>query len=48
LTDKAGEEGSTLVLGGVDPAYAASDFKYYDVRLQAWWVIDIQGVSVNG
>ncbi|EAR96068.1 eukaryotic aspartyl protease (macronuclear) [Tetrahymena thermophila SB210] len=47
LTDKAGEEGSALVLGGVDPQFAASDFKYYPVTLEAWWVIAVSKVTLG-
>lgn len=42
LTKKAGQDGSTLVLGGVDPQYAAGTFVYHPVTLDAWWVINIQ------
>jgi hypothetical protein len=33
LTGTAGEDGSSLVLGGVNPAYNASAFTYYPVSL---------------
>lgn len=47
LTDKAGEEGSALVLGGVDPQFASTPFKYYPVSLEAWWVIDVPQVTLG-
>lgn len=42
LTKKAGQDGSTLVLGGVDPQYASGTFVYHPVTLDAWWVLNIQ------
>lgn len=48
LTAESGADGSALVLGGVDPQYATTPFKYYPVRLQAWWVVDVRGITVNG
>lgn len=47
LTNQAGEEGSTLVLGGVDPQFAATPFKYYPVILEAWWVIEVSAVVLG-
>lgn len=47
LTSKAGEEGSSLVLGGVDPQFAATPFKYYPVTIEAWWVIDVTAVVLG-
>lgn len=48
LTSKAGVTGSTLILGGYDPQYASSDFKYYDVSMDAWWVLKSGGIDFNG
>ncbi|EGR32788.1 hypothetical protein IMG5_070700, partial [Ichthyophthirius multifiliis] len=47
LTNKAGQEGSRLILGGFDPQYAATPFKYYPVSLEAWWVIDVDRVALG-
>ena len=47
LTSVAGEEGSSLVLGGVDPQFAATPFKYYPVILEAWWVIEVSAVVLG-
>jgi len=32
----------------VDYAYNVTAFKYYPVKLQAWWVVYVQQVSCNG
>jgi len=50
LTSKAGKAGSTLVLGGYDPAFlqAGQTFKYYPVAMEAWWVLKSSGVNFNG
>lgn len=47
LTKKSGQDGSALVLGGVDPQYAAGDFVYHKVTLDAWWVVDIKAVKLG-
>lgn len=47
LTKEAGEAGSQLVLGGVDPAYAKSEFKYYDLTMENYWFIDMAGLSLG-
>ena len=33
LTKKAGQEGSSLVLGGINTAYASESFKYYKLAM---------------
>jgi len=48
LTPKAGQVGSTLVLGGVDDQFADGPFKYYPVAMEAWWVLKSGGVDFNG
>lgn len=47
LTPNAGEEGSALILGGVDPQYADGDFSYYPIALDAWWVLKSGGMTFN-
>ena len=37
LTAQADQAGSSLILGGVDASLATTPFKYYPVRLDAWW-----------
>lgn len=39
LTRKAGENGSALVLGGVDQKYYTGDFKYYKLKMQNYWAL---------
>ncbi len=48
LTKKAGEEGSSLVLGGVNPSYAVEPFKYYKLAMENYWTIDMDDVVFNG
>lgn len=48
LTKQAGTDGSRLVLGGVNPKYAAGDFKYYDLAHANYWMIAMDKLSVNG
>jgi hypothetical protein len=48
LTSTADQPGSTLILGGVDTSLASTPFKYYPVRLDAWWVLNIDSVTCNG
>jgi len=37
LTRESSAAGSSLVLGGVNPKYAASDFKYYPLSAESYW-----------
>lgn len=48
LTKKAGEAGSALVLGGVNPKYAAGDFKYYQLKMKNYWSLEMSDVIFNG
>jgi cathepsin D len=48
LTKKAGEEGSSLVLGGVNSAYATEAFRYYKLKMQNYWIIEMSDVVFNG
>lgn len=48
LTKKAGQNGSALVLGGVNAKYAASSFKYYPLKYHNYWIIDMTDLIFNG
>lgn len=48
LTKKAGQDGSAMVLGGVDNRYNASDFKYYDLKMKNYWITEMADVVFNG
>lgn len=48
LTKTAGQEGSALVLGGVNSKYAAEDFKYYPLKMKNYWTLDMTDVVFNG
>jgi len=47
LTPTPNEEGSALVLGGVNDSYYTGDFTYYPVALDAWWVLAADSIG-NG
>ena len=47
LTKEPSAEGSELVLGGVDPLHAQSDWKYYDLAMQNYWLIDMASLSIG-
>ena len=48
LTKTAGQEGSSLVLGGVNKKYAAEDFKYYPLKFHNYWALQMEDVVFNG
>jgi cathepsin D len=48
LTKTAGMEGSSMVLGGVNPKYAAEPFKYYKLKMQNYWITEMADVVFNG
>lgn len=48
LTKVAGMNGSAMVLGGVNPDYAAGAFKYYTLRSQTYWLLDMADLVFNG
>lgn len=48
FTKTAGQEGSTLVLGGVDSKFYEGDIKYYDLLSETYWVAPMESISVNG
>ena len=47
LTKTAGQDGSALVLGGVNSKYAAGDWKYYDLLSKDYWRISMSDVVFN-
>lgn len=47
LTQQPGQEGSELILGGVDQKYAASEWKYYDLKAQNYWLIGMDKVAIK-
>ncbi len=48
MTKKAGQEGSALVLGGVNPKYATEEFKYYPLKMKNYWALDMTDIIFNG
>ena len=41
-------EGSRMILGGINPNYAASEFVYHKiVPPGGWWLIEMNGLSVG-
>lgn len=48
LTKKPGQDGSALVLGGVDTKYAAGSFKYYPLKMHNYWALQMEDVVFNG
>lgn len=48
LTKKAGQDGSALVLGGVNPKYYTGEFKYYPLSLELYWGLAMDDVIFNG
>lgn len=48
LTKKAGQEGSALVLGGVNSKYAAGPWKYYPLKMKNYWSIALDDIIFNG
>lgn len=43
-----GVTGSSLVLGGVNKDYATSDFKYYSLLSDSYWLIPLDDVKLGG
>lgn len=48
LTKKAGQDGSALVLGGVNSKYYTGDFKYYPLSATDYWRVEMTDVIFNG
>jgi cathepsin D len=45
---RGGASGSSLVLGGINKDYATSDFKYYNLLADTYWLIPLNDVIING
>jgi cathepsin D len=48
LTKKAGQDGSALILGGADNKYAVEDFKYYPLKSENYWTLQMTDIIFNG
>lgn len=48
LTKKPNQVGSALVLGGTNPKYAASAFKYYPILQPSYWSLALKDILFNG
>lgn len=48
LTRVAGQNGSALVLGGVNPKYYTGSFKYYTLKFDNYWAIAMDDIIFNG
>lgn len=48
LTKKPNQNGSALILGGVDMKYAAGDFNYYPLKMHNYWALQMEDVIFNG
>eukprot|EP01017_Pseudomicrothorax_dubius_P042565 TRINITY_DN6971_c0_g1_i3.p2 TRINITY_DN6971_c0_g1~~TRINITY_DN6971_c0_g1_i3.p2 ORF type:complete len:208 (-),score=53.93 TRINITY_DN6971_c0_g1_i3:149-772(-) len=47
LTDTIGDKGGKLVIGGVNPAYAASEFRYFPLSSQTYWAIGLDDIKLD-
>eukprot|EP01017_Pseudomicrothorax_dubius_P034130 TRINITY_DN4642_c0_g1_i3.p1 TRINITY_DN4642_c0_g1~~TRINITY_DN4642_c0_g1_i3.p1 ORF type:complete len:396 (-),score=79.61 TRINITY_DN4642_c0_g1_i3:85-1272(-) len=47
LTENQGKTGGKLVLGGVDPNYAASNFTYIPLFSESFWVVELDNIKVG-
>lgn len=47
MTSEPNKEGSALTLGGVDPKYAATPFKYYPVTQKLWYNISFHNKLIK-
>ena len=48
LTKKAGEDGSSMVLGGINEKYATEPFKYFKLAMENYWIINMDDIVFNG
>jgi len=47
LTQNASSNGSTLVLGGIDPQFNSTPFTYYPLINETYWIIQLDGVALG-
>jgi len=45
---RGGADGSALVLGGANPNYYVGDMKNYTLSSATYWLIDLNGITING
>lgn len=45
---KGGADGSALVLGGVNKDYGTTDFKYYSLLADTYWLLPLEDIVMNG
>lgn len=45
---KGGASGSSLVLGGVNHDYHTTDFKYYNLLADTYWLVPLEDIVLNG
>ena len=48
FTKNAGQEGSSLIFGGVNEKYYEGELKYYPLIAETYWVAQMNTVSING
>jgi len=48
LTKTAGQNGSALVLGGVNTKYYTGQFKYYSLKRTDYWALALDDIVFNG
>jgi hypothetical protein len=48
LSATAGSNGSTLVLGGIDPAFNSTPFAYVPLVNDTYWIINMDAVEMGG
>jgi len=47
LTNAAGQNGSTLVLGGIDPSFNTTPFNYVPLINDTYWIIEMDSVGLG-
>lgn len=47
MTKDANEAGSQLILGGVEEKYAKSEWKYYDLAMENYWLLNMTSIAVG-
>lgn len=48
LTKTPNQEGSHMILGGIDDDLYEGEFEYHDLVSETYWLIAIDGISING
>lgn len=47
LTQNAGANGSTLVLGGIDPSFNSTPFNYVPLINDTYWIVELESVGLG-